>query len=196
MAYSDLEGKTVLITGGAAGIGAATASAFLEAGAKVAVVDVDADALKQFAADAGAGEDRLVTITADVSQEEDVRAYVQKTIEAFGTIDVFFNNAGIEGKVAPIVDQEVEDFDRVIAINVRGVWLGLKHVLPVMYEQKSGSVINTSSVGGLVAGSMAVSPYVTSKFAVHGMTRVVATEAAPHGVRVNSVHPSDRKSVV
>lgn len=190
MAYSDLEGKTVLITGGAAGIGAATASAFLEAGAKVAVVDVDADALKQFAADAGAGEDRLVTITADVSQEEDVRAYVQKTIEAFGTIDVFFNNAGIEGKVAPIVDQEVEDFDRVIAINVRGVWLGLKHVLPVMYEQKSGSVINTSSVGGLVAGSMAVSPYVTSKFAVHGMTRVVATEAAPHGVRVNSVHPS------
>lgn len=92
--------------------------------------------------------------------------------------------------MAPIVDQQVEDFDRVMAINVRGCWLGLKYVLPVMYARKSGSVINTSSVGGLVAGPLPISPYVASKFAIHGLTRVVANEAAKHQVRVNSIHPS------
>lgn len=88
------------------------------------------------------------------------------------------------------MEQSVEDFDRVMAINVRGSWLGLKYVLPVMYAQKSGIVINSSSIGGLAAGPMPVSPYVTSKFAVHGLTRVVSNEAAAFQVRVNSIHPS------
>jgi NAD(P)-dependent dehydrogenase (short-subunit alcohol dehydrogenase family) len=190
MSYSDLAGKVVLITGGANGLGAAAAKAFVAEGCKVAIVDISADALAQRAEDLGTKPDQLVTITADVSKEEDVNRYVEETIARFGTIDVFFNNAGIEGKVAPIVEQKTEDFDRVMAINVRGCWLGLKYVLPVMYAKKSGSVINTSSVGGLVAGPLPVSPYVASKFAIHGLTRVVANEAAPYQVRVNSVHPS------
>lgn len=190
MTYADLAGKIVLITGGAAGLGAAAAKAFLAEGCKVAIVDISEDALAQTAKDLGAGTDRLLTVVADVSREEDVEAYVEKTVEAFGTIDVFFNNAGIEGKVAPIVEQKVEDFDRVMAINVRGCWLGLKYVLPVMYAKKSGSVINTSSIGGLVAGPLPLSPYVASKFAIHGLTRIAANESAPYQVRVNSVHPS------
>ncbi|MFL1461768.1 SDR family NAD(P)-dependent oxidoreductase [Roseococcus sp. DSY-14] len=189
MTYADLAGKVVLITGGANGLGAAAAKAFLAEGCKVAIVDIAEDALAEAARSLGF-PDRLLTIVADVSREEDVRRYVERTVAAFGTIDVFFNNAGIEGKVAPIVEQAVEDFDRVMAINVRGSWLGLKHVLPVMYAKKSGSVINTSSIGGLVAGPMPVSPYVASKFAIHGLTRIAANEAAPHQVRVNSVHPS------
>ncbi|MDO5686877.1 MAG: SDR family oxidoreductase [Neisseria sp.] len=190
MTYPDLNQKIVLITGGAAGLGAAAAKAFLDEGCKVAIVDISADALAKTQADLGVGADRLIAITADVSKEEDVKRYVTETVTAFGSIDVFFNNAGIEGKVAPIVDQKTEDFDRVMSINVRGTWLGLKYVLPIMYAKKSGSIINTSSIGGLVAGPMPVSPYVTSKFAIHGMTRVVANEAAAYGVRVNSVHPS------
>lgn len=185
----DFTGKVVLITGGAAGLGADAARAFVERGAKVAIVDVSADGLAAARESLGAGEN-LITIQADVSKEEDVKRYVDTTLEAFGTIDVFFNNAGIEGKVAPLVDQKVEDFDRVIAINVRGSWLGLHYVLPVMYAKKSGSVINTSSIGGLVGGPMPVSPYATSKFAITGLTRIAAIESAPYQVRVNSVHPS------
>lgn len=190
MTYPELADKVVVITGGAAGLGAATAKAFLDEGAKLVLVDISGDALAETAQKLGAGQDRLITVTADVSKEDDVKRYVEEAVTRFGTIDVFFNNAGIEGKVAPIVEQSVEDFDRVIAINVRGAWLGLKHVLPIMYEKKSGSVINTSSVGGLFSGPLPVSPYVTSKFAVHGLTRVVANEAAAHQVRVNSIHPS------
>lgn len=190
MTYPDLSQKVALITGGAAGLGAATARAFLAEGCKVAIVDISASTLENTRVALGAGPDRLIAIAADVSKEEDVQRYVRETVAAFGTIDVFFNNAGIEGKVAPITDQKTEDFDRVMAVNVRGTWLGLKHVLPIMYKNKSGSVINTSSIAGLVAGPMPLSPYVTSKFAIHGMTRVVANEAAAHQVRVNSVHPS------
>lgn len=190
MTYSDLAGKIALITGGANGLGAAAAKAFLAEGCKVAIVDVAADALARTADEMGATSDQLLTVTADVSKEEDVKRYVDETVARFGTVDIFFNNAGIEGKVAPIVEQKTEDFDRVMAINVRGCWLGLKYVLPVMYAKKSGSVINSSSIGGLTAGPMPVSPYVASKFAIHGLTRIVANEAAPYQVRVNSIHPS------
>ncbi|WP_370372506.1 SDR family oxidoreductase [Henriciella pelagia] len=114
---------------------------------------------------------------------------VAQTVEKFGRIDVFFNNAGIEGKVAPLIDQKIKDFDRVMAVNVRGAFLGLQHVLPVMIGRKSGSVINMSSIAGL-KGSPNVAPYITSKHAVVGLTRAAAIEAAGHNVRVNSVHPS------
>ncbi|MFI9627233.1 SDR family NAD(P)-dependent oxidoreductase [Streptomyces sp. NPDC052042] len=190
-AHEDLKGKVTLITGGAGGLGIAAAKAFLEQGSKVALVDLSAEALAAAAADLGAPGDDLLTLTADVSEEDDVKAYVAAVVEKFGTIDVFFNNAGIEGKVAPLVDQDMADVDKVFAVNIRGTFLGLKYVLPVMYAQGSGSVINTSSVGGLTAGpGLGVTPYVTSKFAITGLTRLAANEAAAHGVRINSVHPS------
>ncbi|MFV0407889.1 MAG: SDR family NAD(P)-dependent oxidoreductase [Propioniciclava sp.] len=185
---SDFTGRSVLITGGAGTIGSTAAAAFLDAGAKVAIVDLSQDAL-----DAAAQEIRehgeVLTIAANVTDEADVAGYVAKTVEAHGGIDVFFNNAGIEGKVQPIPEIERTDFEKVMAVNVTGVYLGLKHVLPVMYQAGSGSVINTSSVAGL-GGSAGVAPYVASKHAVIGLTKTAALEAAGHGVRVNSIHPS------
>jgi NAD(P)-dependent dehydrogenase (short-subunit alcohol dehydrogenase family) len=183
-----LQDKIALITGGAAGIGLETARLFLAEGARVALVDLNESDLKNAAADLGA-EEAVLTIAADVSSAQDTARYVQQTLERFGQIDIFFNNAGIEGKVAPLVDQKIEDFDRVMAVNVRGSFLGLQHVLPAMIRRKSGSIINMSSIAGL-QGSPNVAPYITSKHAIVGLTRAAAIEAAPANVRVNSVHPS------
>lgn len=182
------EDRTAIITGASGGIGKETAARFLAEGANVVLVDLDQAQLAATRKALG-GSERIVAVKADVSVEDDVQRYVQAAIDAFGRIDVFFNNAGIEGKVAPLEQQDTAMFDKVIAVNVRGAYLGLKHVLPHMYKAGAGSVINTSSVAGL-RGSAGVLPYVTSKHAVSGMTKVAAIEAAAHGVRVNSVHPS------
>ncbi|MGV0819133.1 SDR family NAD(P)-dependent oxidoreductase [Martelella sp. AMO21009] len=182
-----LKDKIALITGGGAGIGLETARLFLKEGARVALVDLRAEDLKKAAESLGSSD--VLTVAADVSSPEDTARYVRETVERFGRIDIFFNNAGIEGKVAPLAEQKIEDFDRVIAVNVRGPFLGLQHVLPVMMKQKSGSIINMSSIAGL-KGSPNVAPYITSKHAVVGLTRAAAVEAAVANVRVNSVHPS------
>lgn len=183
-----LSGKSALITGGTGEIGLAAARAFLREGARVAIIDLlEADvhaAVKEL--DGGSA---VVGMSGDVSDEASVRAYVSSALDSFGGIDVLFNNAAIEGKVSPLVDVSVEDFDRVYGVNVRGVFLNLKHVLPIMYHSGAGSVINVSSVAGL-HGAADVGPYVMSKHAVVGLTKVAALEAAPHGVRVNSIHPS------
>ncbi|QHJ70608.1 SDR family NAD(P)-dependent oxidoreductase [Planococcus halotolerans] len=181
-----LQDKVAVITGGAGGIGKVTAKRFLDEGASVVLVDLFEDALSEAKKELG---DNVLTVQADVSKEEDVKNYVAKTVEQFGKIDIFFNNAGIEGKVAPLTEQKIEDFDKVLSVNVRGVFLGLQNVLPVMIEQKSGSIINTSSVAGL-GGSPNVSPYITSKHAVVGLTKAAAVENAAHNIRVNSIHPS------
>ena len=131
----------------------------------------------------------VLTVVADVTKEEDVEKYVKETVDYFGKIDIFFNNAGIVGKTAPIVEQDVEEFDKVMNVNARGVFLGLKHVLKVMTKQGNGSIINTSSVAGLMAWE-GISPYVASKHAVAGLTKIAALEGAPYGVRVNSIHPA------
>lgn len=183
-----LQDKVAIITGGSGGIGKETAERFLKEGASIVLVDIDQAGLDATSKALGGGE-RVLTAKADVSNEDDVKQYVRATLDKFGRIDVFFNNAGIEGEVAPLHEQDIAMFDKVIAINVRGTYLGLKHVLPHMYEAGAGSVINTSSVAGL-DGSPDVLPYVTSKHAVTGMTKVAAIEAAKHNVRVNSVHPS------
>ncbi|RUQ23979.1 glucose 1-dehydrogenase [Peribacillus cavernae] len=185
---ANLDGKVAVITGGAGGIGIKTAEYFLKAGANVVVVDLIEETLDKAKSALNTFGD-IITIKADVSQESDVKNYVKKAVDHFGKIDIFFNNAGIEGKIAPLVDQSVEDFDKVINVNVRGVFLGLKYVLPVMMEQGHGSIINTSSVAGL-EGSPNLSPYITSKHAVVGLTKAAAIEAASANVRVNSIHPS------
>ena len=183
-----LENKTALITGGAAGIGLETARLFLKEGARVMIVDLDQADLDAAAKDLQS-EGEVLTFAADVSSPDETDAYVSATANAFGRIDIFFNSAGIEGRVAPLIDQKIEDFDRVMAVNVRGSFLGLRAVLPHMITQKSGSIINMSSIAGL-QGSANVAPYITSKHAVVGLTKAAAMEAAPPGVRVNSVHPS------
>ncbi|MFV0281085.1 MAG: SDR family NAD(P)-dependent oxidoreductase [Rhodoblastus sp.] len=179
-----LAGKTAVITGGAGNIGLATAARYLAEGARVLIVDrsrerVDA-ALDELKSNSAQG------MTADVTQAADAAAYAAHARETFGHVDVFFNNAGIAGAVAPIVEYGDEEFDNVMAVNVRGVFLGLKHMLPVMKD--GGSIICTSSVAGL-RGSAAMPAYVASKHAVVGLMRVAAIEAAPQKIRVNTIHP-------
>ncbi|WP_257657837.1 SDR family NAD(P)-dependent oxidoreductase [Parapedobacter lycopersici] len=180
-----LENKVAVITGGSGAIGSTAAKLFLAEGAKVVLVDINEEALSQVASTLDSKN--VSYVAADVTKAADVQKYVQHTVKTFGKIDVFFNNAGVEGVVKPIEEYPEEVFDKLIAVNVKGVWLGIKYVLPAMND--GGSIINTSSVAGL-AGSPAVSPYVTSKHAVIGLTRAIALEAAPRKIRVNSIHPS------
>lgn len=184
---SRLENKIAIITGGAAGIGLATAKRFVAEGAKVMLVDVQAEALASAVAELG--DDVAAFHVADVSQEEDVKAYVAQTIERYGRIDVFFNNAGIEGDVSYLTDYSLDTFDKVMAVNVRGVWLGLKYVISEMLKTGGGSIICTSSLAGL-KGSSRLSPYSASKHAVVGMMKSVALEYASKNIRVNTINPA------
>ncbi len=182
-----LEGKAAIITGGAGEIGMAAARLFIKEGAKVLLVDLEEDALKK--AVQSLQSDSAFYAVADVTQPEQVEKYVSRAVELFDRIDVFLNNAGIEGLVKPITEYPVDAFDRVIAVNVRGVWLGLKYVMPEMQTRDGGSIIITSSVAG-VGGSPNMSAYVTSKHAVIGMMRTAALEGAANNIRVNTVNPS------
>ena len=184
----DFSNKVVLITGGGNGIGRAAALSFASRGAHIAVVDRDEVAASETADAVRKLGTRAIHEVADVSQSAQVRAYVKAALDEFGRIDCFFNNAGIEGKIAPLAQYDEDVFDEVIAINLRGIFLGLRHVLPVMLEQGAGAVVNTSSAAGLVA-SPGMCAYVASKHAVLGLTKVAAGEASNQGVRVNAVCP-------
>lgn len=180
-----LENKVAIITGGAGSIGKTTAELFLAEGAKVLLVDITEDALKQIVSEFN--NKNIAYCVADVTKSDDVKRYVNEAVKLFGKIDVFFNNAGIEGVVKPIIDYPEDVFDKVISVNVKGIWLGNKYVLPQMNE--GGSIIMTSSVAGLL-GFAGLGAYVTSKHAVVGIMRTTAIEAAPQKIRVNSVNPS------
>ena len=182
-----LSGKIALITGGAGGIGQAAARQFTDEGARVVLVDLNEAALQSVVR--SIGEDMASYEVADVTKPEQVESYVNSAVERWGGIDIFLANAGIEGELSPIPDYPIEVFDRVMAVNVRGVWLGLKYVVPVMRERGGGSIVITSSTAG-ISGSAGISPYVTSKHAVIGLMRSAALECAPLGIRVNTVNPA------
>ena len=184
----DFSRKVALVTGGGNGIGRAACVAFARQGAKVVAVDRDGAAAEATAGIIRQNGGDALAVTADVTKSAEVQAYVKAAIAQYGRIDCFFNNAGIEGKVSQIVDYDEAVFDAVIGVNVKGVFLGLKHVLPEMIRQGGGAIVNTASVAGLV-GTPGMPAYVASKHAVIGLTKTAAGEVAKFGVRVNAVCP-------
>jgi NAD(P)-dependent dehydrogenase (short-subunit alcohol dehydrogenase family) len=182
-----LDGRVAVVTGAAGVIGTATMRLLAERGARVVAVDRREQDLQTAVRDLPASAQALA-VTADVTDEDEVAGYVGAAVGKFGTIDVFYNNAGIEGDVAPITKYSLETFRRVIDVNVVGVFLGMKHVLPVMLKQDRGSIINTASIAGLI-GSPHIAVYSASKHAVIGLTRSAAWECTATGVRVNCVCP-------
>ena len=182
-----LEGKVAVITGATGGIGSAAARLFTDEGARVALVDLDEDALRETVR--SIGEDKVSYTVADVTQPEQTQAYIDAAVDRWGGIDVLLANAGIEGVLSLITDYPIDIFDRVMAVNVRGVWLGIKYAVPAMRERGGGSIVITSSTAG-IGGTPEMSPYGASKHAVIGLMRTAALEYAADGIRVNTVNPA------
>ena len=180
-----LDDTIAIITGAAGGIGAATARRFIAEGASVTIADREAGPLEDLAAKLGP---RALPVVMDVSDEAATRRLVERTVETFGGLDVYFANAGIEGRVRPLVEVEIADLDRIFAVNVRGVVLGLKSAVPPMRARGGGSFIATSSIAGLI-GSAGLGPYIASKHAVLGLVKTAAVELGPLGIRVNAISP-------
>jgi NAD(P)-dependent dehydrogenase (short-subunit alcohol dehydrogenase family) len=185
-----LQDKVTIITGGASGMGRVAAGMFAAEGARVVVADVTEPAAKSVVDEIKAAGGQAVAVVADVSKEADARRMVDETIAAYGRIDVLYNNAGIMPQADhSVIDTSVEDWDRVMAVNVRGVFLGCKYAIPKMIEQGSGSIINISSFVALMGCSNPQDAYTASKGAVLSLTKSLAVQFAPKGVRTNAICP-------
>jgi NAD(P)-dependent dehydrogenase (short-subunit alcohol dehydrogenase family) len=183
-----LADRVALITGAGSGIGRGCALLFAKEGARVAVADIDeqsaAETVRQIRGQGG----EAIAIAADVSSPEDAQAMVEATLKQWGTIDILYNNAADEGPICFAAQISVEQFDRVIGVNLRGTWLGMKYALPIMMKQRSGSILNVSSLAGLKA-TPGGAAYCASKFAVIGITQAVAIEYGKYNIRANCIIP-------
>src|SRR5438270_1142935 len=184
----DFGGTVALVTGAASGMGLATAQAFAEAGAAVVLADFREDAVKAEAQKLMAAGHEAIAFRCDVSDDSQVAAMVERTVARFGRLDAAFNNAGVMARVAPTAESTREEWDRVIGINLRGVWSSMKYELRQMQRQSSGAIMNNASVGALT-GNPGIGSYIASKHGVVGLTRTAALEYVKDGIRVNAVNP-------
>ena len=185
---ADLSGRAALITGAASGIGRASALAFASAGASVAVLDIDSEGLADTAAAVRAAVTRAEVLVADVRDLRTVTAAVARTVEAFGRLDAALNNAGVPGPYVPLDEYSEEDFMRILQVDLAGVWRCMRAEIRYMRAQRSGAIVNTSSM----LGSAAMpdnGAYVAAKHGVHGLTRAAALELGGAGIRVNAIAP-------
>jgi NAD(P)-dependent dehydrogenase (short-subunit alcohol dehydrogenase family) len=186
--YFNFEGKVALVTGAGSGMGLATANAFAEAGADVVLADFKEDAVKAAAQKLLAAGRKAMAVRCDVSDDAQVAAMVEQTVAKFGRLDAAFNNAGVMAKIAPTADSNREEWDRVIGINLRGVWSCMKYELRQMERQGSGAIVNNASIGAFT-GNPGIPSYIASKHGVLGLTRTAALEVVKKGIRVNAVNP-------
>ncbi len=187
---NSLENKVIIITGAAMGLGLATAKELASKGANLTLVDYNEKSLAEAKDEINQQSPaaKIITVVADVSNEEAVKNYIDETVKAFGRIDGLYNNAGIEGKQAGMTEYDVNIFKKVIDINLMGVYYGMRYVIPVMQQQKYGRIVNVASVGG-IRGVLNQVPYVASKHAVSGMTKNAALEYGRDGINTNAIAP-------